>query len=447
MARFAEPRKDCAALLLGTRRLWRSGGEAAPGGKVFGPHINHAGLRVSGRRAPTRSPIHARQGDLTPAHRHRGVHTFEADGLQNCPEALGFCRINVRAHVIRCQCHPRDRGRPGREGLCGPGLFSGHVALRCRPLLDGPQRLSGHAVEHEKQSRLRRHRYNINHLALVPHCDQLRFGAQVQIPDIVMNDLEVPEPFAGACVQGNDAVTEQVLPRPPAAIVIVCRRAGGEVGDASFLVDRKIRPGVRSAVPLVRIGRPRLIAIFTRQRDRVECPCRLSSEHIIGAEPAGRVVVSLARRRTEDDQVLEYVSRALALNDADRLRVAAEPFSQIDISVFAKRSNGSAGFGVDLLQHIIRRKDNPLVFAVLALPKGIASTGGSSFSGMRPDLLSRGGVQRNDGAVAVSGDIHDVADDERAERQVRAGGQRVEPDLLELAHIGFIDLCEGGVLH
>jgi hypothetical protein len=56
----------------------------------------------------------------------------------------------VERHPLFC-----ERGRSGRDRLLLPRLLAGHVARRHRPLLNGPDRLAGHAIEHERPAHLR----------------------------------------------------------------------------------------------------------------------------------------------------------------------------------------------------------------------------------------------------------------------------------------------------
>ena len=146
---------------------------------VLGPNVNHTGLAGRFYRcAPTRSPTHARVRDFIPSQSLRGCTSLRSGRPS---ETFGRARLprgQGKYYIIHRHGQAGDGWRLRREGLRGPSLFSGHVAFRHGSLFDGPQRLTGHPVEHEKQSRLRRHRHNIDHLAVVPHREQLRFGTQ-----------------------------------------------------------------------------------------------------------------------------------------------------------------------------------------------------------------------------------------------------------------------------
>ena len=159
-----------------------------------------------------------------------------------------------------------------RERLRRPGLLAGHVALRHRTLLDRPERLAGHAVEHIQETGLARVRHGVDAAAVVAHGDELRRRHVVEIPEIVMHGLEMPEPFAGARVERQQAVGEEIRAVPIRAVEIVGRRSGRDVDDAALLVDRHRAPVVRAAGVLVGVLRPGLVAELAGHRDGVKLP-------------------------------------------------------------------------------------------------------------------------------------------------------------------------------
>ncbi len=190
---------------------------------------------------------------------------------------------------------PRERRRLGREGLRRPGFLARNVALRHRPLFDRPQRLAGHAIEHVEQSELRRLRDDVARLAVVPHGEQLRRGGQVVVPDVVVHGLEVPEALAGARVEREQRVAEEVGALAIAAEHVVGRRAEREVGDPAPLVDRDLAPRVHAAGPLPCALGPGVVAELARVRDRVEGPHQLAGDDVVRRE--GRRAASRSLRR------------------------------------------------------------------------------------------------------------------------------------------------------
>ena len=79
-------------------------------------------------------------------------------------------------------------------------------------------------------------------LPFVFHRQQLRPGDEIVVPQIVMQQLVVPQPLAGAKIEREQRVAEQVVAFPIAAPQIERRRAEREIPDAALLVDRQTRP-------------------------------------------------------------------------------------------------------------------------------------------------------------------------------------------------------------
>src|SRR5436190_10998730 len=108
------------------------------------------------------------------------------------------------------------------------------------------------------------------------HGDQLGRGYVVEVPQIMMNGLEMPEPLAGTRVKGEDAVGEQVLADAIRAVEIVIGRSEWNVDDAARIVDRHRSPVVHSADVLVGFLRPRVVPELAGQRNGVELPFLLA---------------------------------------------------------------------------------------------------------------------------------------------------------------------------
>src|SRR5437016_11402957 len=104
----------------------------------------------------------------------------------------------------------------------------------------------------------------------------------------------MPETFTSARVEGEEAIAEQVRPRPIGAVIVIGRRPGGEVGDAPLFVDGDLAPRVGSARVLPSILRPGLVTEFTGIRDCVESPDQSAANYVVGAEIAGRGKIGFA---------------------------------------------------------------------------------------------------------------------------------------------------------
>jgi len=107
---------------------------------------------------------------------------------------------------------------------CSPGMsLFGH-----RLLVDRPDRLPGRAVEDVEKTRLAGLRDDVDRLAVAPDRRQLRRRAVVEVPEIVVHHLEVPQPPAGSRIERQERRAEQVGADPIGAVVVVGRRAGGK---------------------------------------------------------------------------------------------------------------------------------------------------------------------------------------------------------------------------
>ena len=139
---------------------------------------------------------------------------------------------------------------------------------------------------------------------------QDRRARQIVVPELVVRELEVPAPLAGPDVQGDEAVGEQVVARPMAAVEVVGRRLRRHVDQAERLVGRHLPPGAgvagvrttnRSASSRGRT-RPRSARYGNPQppaRPRVVAPH--VTFHVTRAgrhDPAGRVVRGVAAPMT-----------------------------------------------------------------------------------------------------------------------------------------------------
>ena len=89
---------------------------------------------------------------------------------------------------------------------CSPGTsLCGHG-----PLFDGPERLAGDAVEDIQEAELGGLRDHVHRLAVVAYGEQLGAGGEVVIPEIVVDGLKMPEAFAGARIEREKAVAEEI---------------------------------------------------------------------------------------------------------------------------------------------------------------------------------------------------------------------------------------------
>ena len=210
---------------------------------------------------------------------------------------------------------------------------------------------------------------------------------------------------------------------PVGAVVVVGRRAGGEVGDAALGIDADLTPDIGAADVLVGLLRPGVVAELARMRNRTEAPDFLAGDDVVGADVAWRRHVVLASRGAENDEVLEDLSRVL---DCTRPTVdgsrPAKPFFQVDRALVAERDDRLAGDGIDRFEELVALIEQPPVLAILALPVVDAAGRHALQPLVDPDLLARRRVERHQRVVPRQ-HVHDVVDDDRAEhvREVVAG--------------------------
>ena len=282
-------------------------------------------------------------------------------------------------------------------------------------------------------------RDDVHVLAVVTHGHELRRRDVVEVPQVVVNRLEVPEALAGPDVEREDAVGEQVLAVPVGAPEVRGRRSGRDVDDAASLVDGHLTPVVRAADVLVAVLGVGLVSELARPWNRVELPQELARENVVGADVARRRHDLLTRLTAEDDGVAPDAA------GAGRLRVDARPLcarksgAQVHDAVVAERHDGLAGARVNLLEEALDGEDQPAVPAVFALPVVDALARDPVQPVVNPDFLAGRRVERHDGGVVPSEAIEHAPREHRAEGR---RGVRVEPRHLELGDVRLRDLAQ-----
>ena len=215
--------------------------------------------------------------------------------------------------------------------------LAGHIGMRHRPLFDRPERLAGHAIEHPQKSLLAGLRHHVHRLAVVLHRQQLRRGGIVVIPNVVMDHLEMPQAFAGARVQRQQAVGEQIRAVAIDAVEIVlrARRWARRRCRASRRPTSRSNVGAAHGLPC--ILRPGVVSELAGMRNGVKGPHQLSRAHIESADVAGRRVVLLHWWRSRESADSRTRGRAWWIAPAQRLRIAVQTLLQIDAAVVAER--------------------------------------------------------------------------------------------------------------
>src|SRR5665213_2714821 len=137
------------------------------------------------------------------------------------------------------------------------------------------------------------------------HREKFRSGRIIVIPDVVVNHLEVPKTFAGAGVQREQAVAEQIGPRAVGPVKVVFGASRRHINDPASLVQRKFAPTISAANGLPCVLRPCVISELARMRDGMKTPDQLTRAYVIGANIAGSGSVPLVCRRPEHKQIFK----------------------------------------------------------------------------------------------------------------------------------------------
>ena len=268
---------------------------------VEGRHIEPARLRVEGAAGPARAAAPA--GHLPgPPQRRRRVERTVVVPLHDLlrPGQDLRCVVDQLALVHALAL---VRRRLGREPLGGRRPLAGHRAAGYRTVLNGPHGLAGARIEDVDEALLAELRGGLDLAAVDLDIPENRRRHEVVVPETVADRLEMPLAFARLAVERNEALGEQVVPQPVAAVPVVGRRAEGQIDEPEVFVRGDQRPHVRVARVLPGIVLPGLVPELPRLRNRVEGPAQLASHRIEAADVSGRRVgmVRRVRDRRADD--------------------------------------------------------------------------------------------------------------------------------------------------
>ena len=189
--------------------------------------------------APVRAALVARHRHALASDRRRNEQAAERSGaVLRLRDAVAhrlvlLRRQQPRVHVVDRERLPDERRRLRRERLRRRRVLAGHVGLRHRTLFNRPERLAGHAIEDVEEAGLARVSDRVDVAAVLTHRDELRRRHVVEIPQVVMDRLEVPESLARPRVERDDAVGEEIRAVSIGAVEVVGRRTGHEVDDAA----------------------------------------------------------------------------------------------------------------------------------------------------------------------------------------------------------------------
>ena len=161
-------------------------------------------------------------------------------------------------------------------------------------------------------------------------------GGVVVIPDVVMHHLEMPKPFAGACVEGKKAIAEQISARPIGAIEIVFGAGSRNEDYAAFRIDCHFAPGICAANGFPGVFGPSVMTEFTFVRNGVEDPTDCAGANVERADIAWRGAPALIGGRAENEEIFEHSTWVSGLDKSDGLRISTQTFFQIDAAGFTE---------------------------------------------------------------------------------------------------------------
>src|SRR6185312_6921006 len=241
---------------------------------------------------------------------------------------------------------PCERRRLRGKGLGGGGPLAGDIGLRNGSFFDRPQRLAGEPIEDEHRSELGALRHGLDRFAIVFDREEFRGDWQVVVPEVVVNDLEMPEALAGARVERQQRIAEEVVALAIGTIEVEAWSAERNERDAMFRVDGHFAPTMDAANGLPRVGRPGVVTGFPGVRDRVELPDQLPCANVVRMDIGRvRVVAGASRGQWDNHQIFEDTAGVAGLERAGR--VAVESYAEVAAPVAAEAFDRLAGTGVD----------------------------------------------------------------------------------------------------
>ena len=105
----------------------------------------------------------------------------------------------------------------------------------------------------------------------------------------VIDRLEMPDAFAAAGIQRDQAGAVQIVARTEAAVVVDGGAVGRDVDDIVFHIGGNRRPGRNIAGPLPGIVFPGFMAVFAGPRNHVEFPFEGAAGFVVAENIAGHV--------------------------------------------------------------------------------------------------------------------------------------------------------------
>ena len=351
-------------------------------------------------------------------------------------------------------------GRPGGEGLGGGGAFAGNICLLHGSLLDGPHGLPRPPVQDEGEGLLGDQRDGLDRAPVNDQVHQDRGRGGVVVPDPVVDGLVVPDPLPGGRIQRNQALGEEVLAWPVAAVVVACAQLDGQVDVPQRGVGAQRGP--HGGVARVRPGIvfPGVVSVLAGLGDGVEGPAKLARDRVEAAHVAGGHLGGGGRttggqgRADHDNPVHDDRRRTGPDWRAHQVQVAAQAEAQVDHAVVPEARDRSPRSGIQRDQMEARRHHEDARPRVRRRPVGdaparIPSRGRAVpfVHAVGPQGLAGTCVDGHDRATVSRRGVQDVAGHEWRGAVVvlwarTVVGGRPAPRDLQGVHVVAVDLIE-----
>ncbi len=240
-----------------------------------------------------------------------------------------------------------------REGLCRRQIFAGQTAFGVdRLLLDFNERLAGLAIEQEGQPLLGQLHDGGTGFAVSLDFDGHRFDRGIPVPDIVADDLVVPDAFTGRGAQRDRRVGVQVIALPVDAVVVGRRAAGGQEHQVAFRIGRHVGPDVAAARFRHFFRIPGCVGRVARvTRNRIPEPLEITVagvKCIDGAARCIRIEELGADDAADDDPVADDSRRKIGADRIDvmSMRNRADRFGCVEFATVRESRAKLTGSGI-----------------------------------------------------------------------------------------------------
>jgi hypothetical protein len=119
--------------------------------------------------------------------------------------------------------------------------------LRNGPLLDWPDWFAGHAIEDVREALLGHLDNRFDRPSVDADVRENGSRRWIEIPQVVMRQLEVPHTLTAVRLHAHEALTKEVVAKAVAAVHVTGWRSDGHVHVAEVLVGAEERPHRRLA--------------------------------------------------------------------------------------------------------------------------------------------------------------------------------------------------------